>query len=272
MRQRVFLAVCMIAVLLLSLCQSQSSVAKKKAASRLKGGLDMDISKMEADREDGMISRHYLVERGKTYNLWEFLNTGGGGFAKEELRVKMKKKPWQNVTLSGAGLKIKKQTFKVNKAGRFNLKVETEKKTYLFPLYAVNKKYVVNKDEILRVWITIHTINFDFFTAAIDEPEVIQQIAEKINRADYTFDLKRSLQNRPGNTGYIIEFQWKDGRVSEMKTLNYGGFNVSTGWGNRASWSSGSQSARDFVDYIAQIFNTYAPGHEDEPGYQRRMF
>ena len=82
-------------------------MAKKKAASRLKGGLDMDISKMEADREDGMISRHYLVERGKTYNLWEFLNTGGGGFAKEELRVKMKKSPGKMSLCRGRASKSK---------------------------------------------------------------------------------------------------------------------------------------------------------------------
>lgn len=256
-RKRIIFS-CIIAVLLLSLCPVQPVVAKTK---KLKGYVDIDKTVIDKYKESGKLCVH-LLEKGKKYSLRNFLNTGKNGSLKEDLLTRIKKKPKQQIALSGVGFKIKKQTFQPQKEGLYMLKVETNEVSYIFPIYAVNKEYKVNLDEVDKISITIHRMG-NSYTALVEEPLVLGHIVDRINRADYSFNFEGSMERRVGNTGFTVGIQWKNGRVTELDTLNYGGFSINNGWVS-AKWSSDSQAARDFVDYIGQVFDDYLPKHRGE--------
>ena len=258
MRRRVFLAVCMIAVLLLSLYQSQSSVAKKKAASRLKGGL-----MVEKPYEK---SRAIPLEKGKNFRLRDFLTLGRDNSDKRELRKWMKKHPKQKITLSGEGFAIKRQNFRPLYKGLYQLKVETEESSYVFPIYVVDKVYKLEADEIDKVWITIYRIGEGEFTAAVESPEKIRQIVEKINQVEFAMDYELSQRVRVGNVGFTVNIQWKDGRMAELKTFNGGGFRIRDGWTLvGVYWArSNLQAAMDCYDCLCQVFDESVPAHRGE--------
>lgn len=228
--------------------------AKKSRGCQFKHYLDSDKGKVDKYKS-GL--RVHLLEKGKTYRLKSFLNMDEKSLLKEELITRIKKKPRQKITLSGEGIKIKKQTFCPEKEGLYMLKVETTEDSYIFPIYAVNKEYKVNLNEVDKISITVNQMGKSY-TALVQEPLVLRHIVDRINRADYSFDFAGSRKRRVGNTGFTVGIQWKDGRVTELNTLNYGGFSINTGW-VRAKWSSDSQSATDFVDYIGQVFDNYLP-------------
>lgn len=230
--------------------------AKKSGVYRLKRNLDADKSKVDKYKSE---LRVHLLEKGKTYRLKSFLNMEEKSLLKEELVTRIKKKPKQKITLSGEGIKIKKQTFCPQKEGLYMLKVETDEDSYIFPIYAVNQEYKVNLDEVDKISITINQMGKSY-TALVQEPLVLRHIVDRINRAEYRFDFAESREYRVGNTGFAVGIQWKDGRKTELNTLNYGGFSINTGW-VRAKWSSDSPSAIDFVDYIGQVFDDYLPKH-----------
>lgn len=259
MKRKCIISICMVIVLALSLCQIQPVAAKTK---RLKGGLDTDKTEVDKYQESGELRVH-LLEKGKTYRLRNFLNTGKKGFLKEDLLTRIKKKPKQKITLSGVGFKIKKQTFQPQKEGLYMLKVETNEVSYIFPVYAVNKEYKVNLNEVDKISISIHRMG-NSYTALVEDPLVLHHIVDRINRADYRFNFEGSMKQRVGNAGFTVGIQWKDGRVTELHTLNYGGFMISKKWWVSAKWSSDSQGARDFVDYIGQVFDDYLPKHRGE--------
>lgn len=258
MRQRVFLAVCMIAVLLLSLCQSQSSVAKKKAVSRLKGGLMVEKPYTK--------SRAIPLEKGNNFRLRDFLTLGRDNSNKRELRNRIRKHPKQKITLSGEGFAIKRQNFRPLYKGLYQLKVETEEASYVFPIYVVDKVYKLEADEIDKIWITIYRIYEGEFTASVESPEKIRQIVEKINQAEFTVNYEESQRVRIGNVGFTVNIQWKDGRMMELDTFNGGGFRIWNGWTLiGVYWAhSNLQAAMDCYDCLCQVFDEFVPAHRGE--------
>ena len=139
--------------------------AKKSGVYRLKRNLDADKSKVDKYKSE---LRVHLLEKGKTYRLKSFLNMEEKSLLKEELVTRIKKKPKQKITLSGEGIKIKKQTFCPQKEGLYMLKVETDEDSYIFPIYAVNHEYKVNLDEVDKISITINQMGKSYTALHMD--------------------------------------------------------------------------------------------------------
>lgn len=255
MRQKAFVAVCMVVILLLSLYQSQPSVAKKKAVSRLKGGLMLDKPNTKL--------RAVPLEKGKNFRFQDFLVLGRDNSYKRKLRKWIKKNPKQRVTLSGEGFAIKGQNFRPLNEGLYQLKVETEEAGYVFPIYVVDKVYKLEADEIDKVWITVYRIYEGEFTAVVENQEGVRRIVDKINQAEFTLNDEYSQHVRVGNVGFTVNIQWKDGRMTELKTFNGGGFRIRDGWTLvGVYWAqSNLQTAMDCYDYLCQVFDESVPAH-----------
>lgn len=268
MKQKYLIFSCIIAVLILSLCPVQPVSAKAKSGSRSVSAAKRKNCRLKGYLDNSETQRVPAcpVEKGRTYRLKDFLKLGRDNDYKKDLRKSMEKKPKQEITLSGKEFVIKKQTFRPKKKGLYELKIETREVSYIFPLYVIDEIYKIEADEISRISITIPIIEEGDFTAVVQEPADIQQIVEKINRAEFVFDPEESKGVRSGNAGYTLGIQWKDGRVTKMGELNYGGFRIKNGFTVFGCYwsSSNSQTARECVDYIEQIFDKYVPAHKGE--------
>ncbi len=203
------------------------------------------------------------VQKGKTYRLTDFLDLAGTIYSDAgNLRKSIKK--GKKVSVSGRGLTIKKKklTFKVKKTGKYNLKIKTKKKTYLFPLNAVEKTYRLRADEIacikIRSYATVPPSQIE-----INDRTVINQYVEKANQTKYTFSFPKTLKILPGALagGYVVELYNSDGKCIQKCELKADGltdttvYNVQKWKSNYITWKSKS-NASEFYKYVEALFQS----------------
>ena len=203
------------------------------------------------------------VQKGKTYQLKDFLNLAETIYsAAGDIRKSIKK--GKKVTMSGSGMTIKnkKLTFKVKKTGKYKLKVKTKKKTYIFPLNAVEKTYQLRADEIasmkIRSYVTVPPPEIE-----IKDRAVINQYVEKVNQTKYTFSLPKTLRLLPGAFagGYVVELYNSDGKCIQKCELTMEGlFDITVydtkKWkSNYITWKSKAY-AGEFYKYVEALFQT----------------
>lgn len=197
------------------------------------------------------------IEKGKTYqikNLLKQIKSEEGvlySASKAEAILKAVNKS-KKVKLSGKGITVKKNSFKVKKEGMYTLKIKAKKKTYKINVKSVPKTFSLDSSKISRVNISAILDEPGLKTVEIKDPELISQIAEKMNRAQYKFNFLESSKIRVGFLKYYVDIYDTNNQLMyyHLKVSDEGVQNET----DNVKWQQNSEQAKTVYQYLEQIF------------------
>lgn len=191
--------------------------------------------------------RTITVQKGKSYGLNDFLKKIGGN----EVRAKIKK--GKKVMLSGKGLTIKKRNFKAKKIGKYKLNIKIKNEKFVFPLSVIDKTLQIKPNKIAKITISTKVMG-QTTSAEVKDRETINQIANKINQAKFSFDFAKSMRPRVGFAGHYVSFYAGDGTL--LKEVAMAGNEV-----REDKWTCWKAASDECYNYVKSVYNSILSGN-----------
>lgn len=268
MRKKSFKAGCVLLILTLFFCQfGQLEVKAKSTKSE-------NVLKQEwAEPSSKYFYQTVPIQKGCFYSIKDFIKIAGisvmagTSFSSAQLLNKIKKKK-AKFTMSGSGLIIRNQSFKANRTGEYRLNVKIENEWHVFLLHVVERYYKVQAGEVSRVTISQKEIG-KTTTMEFTDPNIVNEISDKLSQAKYTFAFPKTLRLRAGFGGYYVSLYTADGScINHLAVVMDQIWDTEVAGSMRIGWRSDSHFAKEFVDYIDKA---YKEALSRVPGKLRQM-
>lgn len=195
--------------------------------------------------------REVKVEKGKTYTLKKFMKMISGTYKEYEAKTICKKMKKNTVKLSGKGITVKKDRFKVKTEGSYQLKIAIAKKKYKIRLKSVPHQFSLADKNVSYIRISAAVDEPQLKTVEIRNDQTVQQLIKKMNETGYLFDFKESSRVRVGFRKYYVDFyDAKDKKIIQLKVSNS---SIANGEDN-THWLSSSEQAENVYQLVEKEF------------------
>ena len=198
------------------------------------------------------VHREVKIAKNKNYSLNYFLKLISSSYNEHEVKkIQNAIKKNAVVKLSGKGISIKKNFFKIKKEGSYELKISAKKHHCNIKIKSVPNNFLLNSKKVSYVKILAAMDSPEFKEVEIRDRETVQQIIQQINDTKYVFNFKESSEVRKGFLRYYVEFyDFSNQLIMQLKLSDYSIGNSK----DNTHWIKNSKQAKNVYKYVEKKF------------------
>lgn len=198
------------------------------------------------------VRREVKIEKDKNYSLNYFLKLVSSSYNEYEAK-KLQNAIKKNavVKLSGKGISIKNNSFKIKKEGSYELKISAKKHRCKIKLKSVPNIFSLNSKKVSYVKILAAMDSPELKELEIRDRETVQQIIQSINDTKYVFSFKESSKVRVGFLKYYVEFYGLSNQLIMQLKLSDNSIGNSK---DNTYWIKNSKQAKNVYKYVEKNF------------------